>query len=179
MRGFDLGNNGEALHKQEDGCGALTFWEYGTDSNGGYAEFDLPLFIKDGCVERALASAGGPRLSCVLNRGGQKRDVGPVDRNSDRRRAQKALETPSASAVAAAGPSLFLSGTPTYSYPTTANATISPYVPMTWVSGTGPATYSWTYYSYTTGVITTTTPIAANSTVPLPYNSHVKSERIF
>lgn len=57
---------GDSLNDEESGCGALTEWQYGTWSNGtGWATFNLPLFIKSGCIERAIASAGGPSgLKC-------------------------------------------------------------------------------------------------------------------
>lgn len=59
-------DEGAALHKQENGCGALTFWTWNdaTSSESAYVYFNLPFFIKSGCVERAIVSAGGPKLSC-------------------------------------------------------------------------------------------------------------------
>ncbi|OKL55218.1 hypothetical protein UA08_09514 [Talaromyces atroroseus] len=59
-------DGGASLHKQEDGCGALTFWTWydATSTEDAYVYFDLPFFIKSGCVERAIVSAGGPKLSC-------------------------------------------------------------------------------------------------------------------
>ena len=59
-------DGGAALHQQEDGCGALTFWTWNdaTSSEAAYVYFNLPFFIKAGCVERASVSAGGPQLSC-------------------------------------------------------------------------------------------------------------------
>ncbi|MCJ1450871.1 hypothetical protein MMC28_001205 [Mycoblastus sanguinarius] len=50
-------DGGKGLHQQEDGCGTLTV-------SGGQAYFNLDYFIKSGCVERAIASAGGPKISC-------------------------------------------------------------------------------------------------------------------
>ncbi|KAI4202073.1 MAG: hypothetical protein LQ350_002862, partial [Teloschistes chrysophthalmus] len=55
---------GPKLHKEEKGCGALTGWSYNQKSSGGDAYFNLPFFIKDGCVERAIVSAGGPKIKC-------------------------------------------------------------------------------------------------------------------
>lgn len=57
---------GTSLLKQERGCGALTGWEFylGTATSSTPAYFYLPYFIKSGCVERAIVSAGGPKLSC-------------------------------------------------------------------------------------------------------------------
>ncbi|KAH7120731.1 class V chitinase Chi100 [Dactylonectria macrodidyma] len=59
-------DGGAELKKQESGCGALTFWTWhdATDDKAAYVYFDLPTLIKAGCVERAIMSAGGPKLSC-------------------------------------------------------------------------------------------------------------------
>lgn len=65
---------GAAIKKQEHGCGDLLSWK-ATDvslpeNNAAWTgtreySFTLPLTIKAGCVERAIARAGGPkRLSC-------------------------------------------------------------------------------------------------------------------
>ncbi|KAI0902967.1 class V chitinase Chi100 [Ustulina deusta] len=58
-------DSGKELKSEESGCGALTGWIFDADDNGMYAVFNLPLFIASGCVERAIVSAGGPKLSCV------------------------------------------------------------------------------------------------------------------
>jgi chitinase len=57
-----MSDKGEALKKQESGCGGLSGW---TESapNREYI-FDLTYFIKAGCVERAIVSAGGPKIEC-------------------------------------------------------------------------------------------------------------------
>lgn len=57
-------DGGDKLHHEEKGCGALTGWSWSDKDSGGQAYFNLPFFIKDGCVERAIASAGGPKISC-------------------------------------------------------------------------------------------------------------------
>ncbi|KAF1732354.1 Killer toxin subunits alpha/beta [Beauveria bassiana] len=59
-------DGGKKLHKEENGCGALTGWSWQskTDEDSTHVEFNLPFFIKDGCVERAIVSAGGPAISC-------------------------------------------------------------------------------------------------------------------
>lgn len=57
-------DGGSGLHHQENGCGALTDWSWSDETSGGQAYFNLPFFIKDGCVERAIVSAGGPKISC-------------------------------------------------------------------------------------------------------------------
>lgn len=70
--------DGARLHHEEDGCGALTGWVWRTaaENNGdASAVFNLPFFIKDGCVERAIASAGGPKIKC--KGGGLKRSSLP------------------------------------------------------------------------------------------------------
>ncbi|KAK0385664.1 hypothetical protein NLU13_6841 [Sarocladium strictum] len=59
-------DSGAELREQESGCGALTFWTWHdtTDDKAAYVSFDLPTLIKAGCVQRAIVSAGGPKLSC-------------------------------------------------------------------------------------------------------------------
>lgn len=66
------GEDGESLKDQEDGCGILSGWEWhtgrmvefdGRQRETEWAVFGLS-FVKSGCVERAIKSAGGPDLSC-------------------------------------------------------------------------------------------------------------------
>ncbi|KAI1771556.1 hypothetical protein F4818DRAFT_429381 [Hypoxylon cercidicola] len=68
-------DSGAKLKGEEKGCGALASWKK-HDINKQSADgswtavnafsFTLPLTIKGGCVERAIASAGGPKdLRCV------------------------------------------------------------------------------------------------------------------
>lgn len=59
-------DGGSSLHHEEKGCGALTGWVWNeqTDTHRSSAYFNLPFLMKDGCVERAIVSAGGPKLSC-------------------------------------------------------------------------------------------------------------------
>lgn len=61
------------MHNNENGCGALTGWEWhdATDTKGAFVYFNLPFWMKAGCVERAIASAGGPKIQC------QGQGVGP------------------------------------------------------------------------------------------------------
>lgn len=77
-------DGGASLEKQEDGCGALTSWNWvaATDTSYALVHFNLPTIIKAGCVERAIVSAGGPKISCVGmgTIGGLKRDThGPLE----------------------------------------------------------------------------------------------------
>ncbi len=60
------GDGGDLLKTQEKGCGGLTGWEWHVDNERyQHAYFNLPFTIKEGCVERAIKSAGGPGgLSC-------------------------------------------------------------------------------------------------------------------
>ncbi|KAL8657667.1 MAG: hypothetical protein Q9226_001697 [Calogaya cf. arnoldii] len=60
------GEGGGSLKTQEKGCGGLTGWEWHVDNERyQHAYFNLPFTIKEGCVERAIKSAGGPGgLSC-------------------------------------------------------------------------------------------------------------------
>ncbi|KAG8667842.1 hypothetical protein FPOAC2_13044 [Fusarium poae] len=69
-------DGGAKLKKEESGCGGITEWEWqsGDNSNLGHeVSFNLPLFMKSGCVERAIVSAGGPSIKCKWHPGG----VGP------------------------------------------------------------------------------------------------------
>ncbi|KAI0388368.1 hypothetical protein F5Y17DRAFT_453111 [Xylariaceae sp. FL0594] len=74
---FTAGDNGEGLKKEEKGCGAMTAWKVEEITEGGqpsadgdwtatrHYSFTLPWTVKAGCVERAIASAGGPSgLQC-------------------------------------------------------------------------------------------------------------------
>ncbi|KAL2811859.1 hypothetical protein BJX63DRAFT_443829 [Aspergillus granulosus] len=56
----------EKLKDEEKGCGALTGWDWNerTSTHLSRAYFNLPVLMKAGCVERAIVSAGGPKLSC-------------------------------------------------------------------------------------------------------------------
>lgn len=68
-------DDGAKLKSEEKGCGAMTGWSV-KDINVKSADgswtashmftFTLPLTVKSGCVERAIASAGGPSgLKCA------------------------------------------------------------------------------------------------------------------
>ncbi|KAI0431298.1 hypothetical protein F5Y09DRAFT_340842 [Xylaria sp. FL1042] len=58
-------DGGSELHKQEKGCGAIADWNcFKNETMGDWVAFDLPFILKAGCVERAIVSAGGPKLSC-------------------------------------------------------------------------------------------------------------------
>jgi hypothetical protein len=59
-------DGGDSLKKEEKGCGALTGWDFSESRTdwGTWAYFQLPVIMKSGCVERAIVSAGGPKLSC-------------------------------------------------------------------------------------------------------------------
>lgn len=64
--GWSTDDGGSRLKSEEKGCGALTGWDWRERTSSKYAGayFNLPFFMKDGCVERAIVSAGGPKLSC-------------------------------------------------------------------------------------------------------------------
>ncbi|KAL4778141.1 hypothetical protein BJX76DRAFT_352835 [Aspergillus varians] len=59
-------DDGKKLKDEEKGCGALTGWDWDehTSTSLSRAYFNLPFLMKSGCVERAIVSAGGPKLSC-------------------------------------------------------------------------------------------------------------------
>ncbi|QYS97943.1 Chitinase [Trichoderma simmonsii] len=62
-----LDDEGESLKKEFKGCGAVTGWEWFRREDGTReCRFNLPLIMKKGCVERAIASAGGPDIDCIF-----------------------------------------------------------------------------------------------------------------
>ncbi|KAL7940211.1 glycoside hydrolase family 18 protein [Trichoderma barbatum] len=68
MKGNWVWNDeGKKLQSEIKGCGAVTGWEWFKRSDGTReCRFNLPLLIKEGCVERAIASAGGPDTECIF-----------------------------------------------------------------------------------------------------------------
>jgi hypothetical protein len=74
-----ISDGGDSLNDEEGGCGAMTGWDFHeeTSDNYAYVYFNLPFFMKEGCVERAIVSAGGPKISC---KGG---GIGPTKRDVD------------------------------------------------------------------------------------------------
>ncbi|KAL2812352.1 hypothetical protein BDW59DRAFT_176990 [Aspergillus cavernicola] len=54
------------LKGKEKGCSTLTGWEWDehTSTHLSYIYFNLLFLMKAGCVERAIMSVGGPKLSC-------------------------------------------------------------------------------------------------------------------
>ncbi|UKZ51070.1 hypothetical protein TrVGV298_004825 [Trichoderma virens] len=60
-------DEGKNLQSEIKGCGAMTGWEWFKRKDGTReCRFNLPLIIKEGCVERAIASAGGPDIDCIF-----------------------------------------------------------------------------------------------------------------
>ncbi|KAJ9374868.1 CAZyme family GH18 [Paecilomyces variotii] len=159
-------DGGKALHKQEDGCGALTGWKWheATDTELAHVYFNLPYFIKDGCVERAIVSAGGPKLSCQGLEGGMATDdeddyddnlpVDDVDAEELLRPAKRSqtLDTP----VPPRSLSL------PYSY--SSNKSGYTYTPMSWPSDNGTVTLTWTSTQTTAVMVTLTSVIPKSST---------------
>lgn len=155
-------DHGSELHHQEKGCGALTGWSWTDASSTSMAKayFNLPITMKGGCVERAIVSAGGPKISChsdgtvnglksrrrepVVDDGASNSPDDELGRREDKTLARVALqravaednetknrETMRKRAATTEGPSrLSLTDTPTYTYPST--LTTSTYDPMTW-----------------------------------------------
>lgn len=64
IEGWAEKDDGDKLRDEEEGCGALTDWKWrdAADGDRAAARFRLPTIIKAGCVERAIASAGGPEI---------------------------------------------------------------------------------------------------------------------
>lgn len=59
-------DGGKKLHKEMSGCGSIATWDWqeAHDGQAPRVDFTLPFLMKDGCVERAIVSAGGPRIEC-------------------------------------------------------------------------------------------------------------------
>ncbi|KAI0122362.1 class 5 chitinase 1 [Daldinia grandis] len=148
-------DGGSKLHHEENGCGALTGWDWHSASPKGYplVYFYLPFFIKAGCVERAIVSAGGPKLQCK----GQGLDIKKRSRQIGGARGDEALN-PSAITIAASYQTP--SSTPTYTYPVSLVST-SRYVPMTWDGP--PVVLTSTFVSEKVSVLITTAPVTTTS----------------
>ncbi|KAJ3469378.1 hypothetical protein MRS44_003443 [Fusarium solani] len=116
-------DGGKSLRKEEGGCGALTGWDYHgpTDTKDGFANFNLPTTLKAGCVERAIVSAGGPKVQCRQLPGGPIRLAAVPE--------EEALEEPHLRKLTGEAREKMLEkyGTATGAHPE--------YTPMSWVSG--------------------------------------------
>lgn len=118
-------DGGEKLRDETDGCGAQTGWSWSEESSGGKANFNLPFFIKSGCVERAIVSAGGPKLSC--------HDEGLAKRRVNVRavRHRGAVATAHVERPDFSNPIIKEAYKP---FDDTINAVTHPYVPATWTT---------------------------------------------
>ena len=169
-----MSNNGwvDRVESELRGCGALTGWttEPRAGSNLGRLWFNLPTIMSGGCVERAIVSAGGPKLSCSYwgflkknkNRSAGGTPAAKEEAVVPRPRRPAALPKEKAAVVVAprqAAPSTYLytqtptphtiTETPTYSYPP--DETIPAYVPMVWgAGGDNTVTLTWTLTSTST-----------------------------
>ena len=144
------------MNQQESGCGGLSGWEWdqGTSTSSTHAYFYLPYIIKAGCVERAIVSAGGPKLSCsyqgTLDTLTLRRRFSQEEPAMEKKRAIKmekvTMITPTPTQTMAAlmkrnvttdVPSLpSVTYQPNYTYSTSASSGIT-YVPMTWNTSDG------------------------------------------
>lgn len=196
-------DHGSSLHNQENGCGALTGWSWtdATGSNLAKVYFNLPFFIKAGCVERAIVSAGGPKISCqgggiglksrrrqpTIDDGAANSPEDELRRREDKNLAEVALRRAAADesekknrekigkrAASTEGPSrLSLTSTPSYTYP---SSSIAPtYVPMTWdANNTVVLTWTVTNTGVTQSTYTYTTTIPGYT---YTYNSTSSSSK--
>ncbi|KAI8966243.1 class 5 chitinase 1 [Daldinia sp. FL1419] len=155
-------DGGFKLHHEENGCGALTGWDWHSASPESYpfVYFNLPFWIKDGCVERAIVSAGGPKLGCKghgLDIKGRGWRIGGAEGD----------ETPNSSAIKETRAAMMIaasyktpSSTPTYTYPVSLTSTPR-YIPMTW--DMSPVTPTSTFVSKEVNVLTTVALITTTS----------------
>jgi hypothetical protein len=156
-------DEGRELYKQENGCGALTEWTWASATDTDFAKvwFDLPFFMKDGCVERAIVSSGGPKIKCVHSGNKFGRDLQSLDAspsnldaspsNLDRRQADneqphdvqyQVAHLHKRARTSATGTYHSHSGTLTYTYPPSFTSTL--YVPMDWTGTNDTVTLTWT-----------------------------------
>ncbi|KAF1939132.1 hypothetical protein EJ02DRAFT_436561 [Clathrospora elynae] len=64
--GVDFVTDEAALHDTIKGCGAVTGWKVEPSVQGrSYVTFNLPLALKDGCVERTIKTATGADTTCL------------------------------------------------------------------------------------------------------------------
>lgn len=159
-----VGDDGiEKLKDEISGCGAVTGWDWYEQGGTTFKRvwFNLPLFIKAGCVERAIVSAGGPQLSCI----GQGVGFAQSKRELDVGKAAKLLPSTPPNAtrpipeVPSPAPHPF---TPSYTYGSTPLS--ESYEPLWWTLGGGtqsPATA-------TTVAATTTTSTESSGVVRTP-----------
>lgn len=59
-------DGGKAPHDETSGCDDLTGWDWREATGDTHAKvyFNLPYTMREGCVVRAIKSAGGPKMSC-------------------------------------------------------------------------------------------------------------------
>ncbi|KAI0430580.1 hypothetical protein F5Y09DRAFT_307300 [Xylaria sp. FL1042] len=155
-------DGGSKLKKKEEGCGALTGWQWDGPTSKHYprAHFNLPFFIKSGCVEQAIVSAGGPKLSC-------KKQGIPLLKKRDNQIAGDAVhDVEKRSAQVTVGPSYRPpSSMPTYTYPTSLTS-IPMYVPMIWTDlAVLPVILTSTLVAKEVVVLTTAVPMTTSSTI--------------
>lgn len=149
-------DGGDSLHKQESGCGkagGFTGWEWhpATSTSYAYAYFNLDFFIKSGCVERAIVSAGGPKISCTghgldlsrrhlnLPHELEGMDLSETLYLAEKARAEgdlraRAMEAQLARrAMTTRGPNPgTISSTPNFTYPSTFATASVTYIPQNW-----------------------------------------------
>ncbi|KAI0003190.1 hypothetical protein F4779DRAFT_602210 [Xylariaceae sp. FL0662B] len=127
-------DGGRKLQDEENGCGDLTGWDWHSATSSSYprAYFNIDFFIKAGCIERAVVSAGGPKISCNGKGVGIKKRS--LELNSTAKDGE-ALRSPSErlrrAAVPVTASYLPPSSTPKYTYPASVTSTPA-YVPMIW-----------------------------------------------
>ncbi|KAI0875547.1 class V chitinase Chi100 [Hypoxylon argillaceum] len=140
-------DGGAGLKKQEDGCGAVTGWDYVDETDTEYAHvwFYIDFFIKAGCIERAIVSAGGPKLSCA--KGGLARKRDEIEGGSEH---ERRAQVPAQPVYQAASGAELASLTSVYGAPPASAPT---YTPEVWTNTTPIVTVS----VITTTLVTTPT----------------------
>lgn len=58
-------DRGKSLEEKMENYGGVSFWSWSEEESGDKSVcFKLTLVIGEGCVEEAIASAGGPKVQC-------------------------------------------------------------------------------------------------------------------
>ncbi|KAI2619289.1 hypothetical protein GGR54DRAFT_138239 [Hypoxylon sp. NC1633] len=159
-------DSGRKLHDGENGCGAITGWDWHSATPSSYplVYFNIDFFIKAGCIERAIGSAGGPKIACDgQGLGSKKRNVAIGGSGRDGA-PLKSAERDKRAVVTVPASYLPPSSTPTYTH--AASQTSTPvYVPMTWSGTDGkPVVLTSTIVSETAVVFTKVVPILPTMT---------------
>jgi chitinase len=137
--------------------------------------FNLDFFIKAGCVERAIASANGPKISCQgMGWSGKKRQDeglllgGREEEEQEDRKAAEHEKRESHTTKKEHATKHLVSSTPSYTYASSVAKAQHTYIPMVWNSTEDQSPVVRTSVFTTTPTLTITTVIPATMTLTKP-----------